>query len=499
MILGIDLGTTNSAAAYINSNGIAEIIPNRDGQRTTPSVILFEDSNPIVGESAKDNAVLSPLNVVQFVKRNMGNASYRFDAEDGKEYRSEELSAMILKYIKEDAESFLGEKVEQAVITVPAYFDDAQRQATMDAGKIAGLDVLAIINETTAAALAYGMNQSEHQTIMVYDLGGGTFDVTIMELDQNRIQIKATSGDRNLGGFDVDNIIIMYVLNQMEENYGVDCSEDDTCIQDLRLKVENLKKTLSSREKAALTIFAAGKPVKIELTRAQFEEMIEQKFLSRTIDIMEMAIEDAGLNWNQLDKVLLVGGSTRIPAVQRIIREVTGILPSAEINPDEAVALGAAYYGANLGTQGSLGKRSGQKDIVDVNSHSLGIVTYDEDKMMNSIILQRNQPIPTTAERTFYTASEQQTELLIQVTEGEDEDVDYVKIIGTAQLKIHPHAAGAEIRIRIQYDSNGLIHVSVYDVESNEDLGEMKIARASNLREDTLEDSKRKMEEIEIK
>ena len=497
MIVGIDLGTTFSAIAYVDKNGTAQIIPNREGQRTTPSVILFEGNDPVVGESAKNNAIIDPLNVVQFVKRNMGNKNYRFDTDQGTDYGAEELSAMILKRLKEDAEDFLGSKIDQAVITVPAYFDDAQRKSTMDAGKIAGLEVAAIINEPTAAALAYGIDKNEKQCIMVYDLGGGTFDVTIMELTANDIVIRATNGDRNLGGFDVDNEIMMHVSKYASEQYGIDLMEDENIMQDLRIKAESLKKTLSSRDKSSISLIAQGKPIKVEITRNELRDIIKEKFLDRTVDIMDMAREDAAITWDRIDKILLVGGSSRMPLVRDTIREVTGIEPSAEINPDEAVAQGAAYYAATLAKTSS--SMPVTKRIIDVNSHSLGIITHDEyDNPSNTIVLRRNQPIPAVDEQIFYTSQENQTEIYLQVTEGEDEDVDYIKIIGTSKLRLQPHPAGSQIKISISYDRDGIVHVKVYDIEDNRDLGEMDIERKSNLSREEIEQSKGKLDRITI-
>lgn len=497
MVVGIDLGTTNSAIAYVDQNGTAQIIPNREGQRTTPSVILFDGDTPVVGETAKSSAIVDPFNVVQFVKRNIGNENYRFDSDNGDDFGAEELSAIILKRLKEDAEDFLGETVTQAVITVPAYFDDAQRKATIDAGKIAGLEVLAIINEPTAAALAYGIEKSENQRIMVYDLGGGTFDVTIMEISGNDIVINATSGDRNLGGFDVDNAIMMYVSDYASEQMGIDLMDDDNAMQDLRIKAENIKKTLSSRERASLSMMAMGKPIKLEITRDELHRMIKEKFLDRTADIMDMAREDAGISWSNLDKVLLVGGSSRMPAVRQVIHELTGIEPSAEVNPDEVVAIGAAYYASTLNP--ATVTKAKEKKIIDVNSHSLGVITHDENgDPENTIILTRNQPIPAKSEQIFYTQSDNQTGILVQVTEGEDEDVDYVKIIGTSELKLNPHPAGSQIKISISYDKDGIVHVGVFDMEDNCDLGEMEIERKSNLSQEEVDKSRDKLDRMKI-
>ena len=329
MFIGIDLGTTFSAAACVNADGKAEIITNRDGERTTPSVVMFEEGTVVVGEQAKENSIVAPLNVCQFVKRQMGRKAFSFEVTMTEKYTAEEISAMILKRLKEDAEDSLGEAVEGVVITVPAYFDEAQRKATQDAGEIAGLNVLGIINEPTAAALAYCHGKADTDgNVMVFDLGGGTFDITIMKLSEGlqKVDILSTTGNKNLGGFDFDNAIMTKAIKEFEEKYDLDLEDDDIACQDLRIKAENLKKALSSRPKASLSIVSEGKALKVEVTREEFEEMIRGQIVSMKAS-MEIAMEDAKLQWGDLTKVLLVGGSTRIPAIQKMIQEVTGIEP----------------------------------------------------------------------------------------------------------------------------------------------------------------------------
>lgn len=501
MIVGIDLGTTNSAVAYIDDNGNPQIITNRDGERTTPSVILFEGNNPIVGTTAKVNSVSDPLNAVQFVKRQIGNANFKFINEDGEKFSTEELSAIILKKLKEDAEERLGEKVDKAVITVPAYFDDSQRKATQDAGAIAGLKVLKVINEPTAAALAYGITKKcDKQNIMVYDLGGGTFDVTIMSLEQGEIKIKATGGDRNLGGFDFDNAIIDFVVNEFEEKFNLDLYDDDIALQELREKTEVCKKTLSNRSKALINISSQGHALKVEITNEMFETMISS-LIDRTIFIMNSVIEDSGLECNQIDKILLVGGSTRIKKVQETIENVTGKKPSQEVNPDEVVAIGAALQAFiinddNIAENEQLTKTK----IVDVNSHSLGVIASDIETGLdfNKIILPRNTPIPAEYWQEFSTQCDNQEYLILRVTEGEDDDPEYVKIIGTSKLFLKSRPANSPVKIILSYDENSVVHVRVIDLVDNQDLGEMEIQRKSNLTSEEVLDKTNKISNLII-
>ena len=425
MLIGIDLGTTFSAVAHVNNEGKAEVIVNRDGERVTPSVVMFEDGVAIVGEQAKDNSVVSPFDVCQFVKRQMGKKTFSFDPSPSEHYSAEDISAMILKRLKEDAEAGTGETVDGAVITVPAYFDDAQRKATHDAGTIAGLNVLGIINEPTAAAIAYCHGQANSDgNVMVFDLGGGTFDITVMRLSNNlkRIDILATTGIRNLGGFDFDNAIINKVMSEFEDKYGVDLDDDDVAAQDLRLKAENAKKALSTRQKSTISIVSGGNALKTDISRDEFNDMIKGH-LDSMKTYMEMAMEDANLKWSDLSKVLLVGGSTRIPSIQEMIEQASGISPSHELNPDEAVALGAAYYAHNIGSAGESKNVVDEVVIKDVNSHTLGVLAINEFnvKTMNPII-NRNTPLPTAQEREFYLMEDNQNTLNVEIAEGEDED-----------------------------------------------------------------------------
>jgi molecular chaperone DnaK len=493
-VVGIDLGTTYSAIAVVNNHGRSEILSNREGDRITPSVILFEGGVPIIGNMAKRAAIANPLNFVQFVKRQMGNSSWKFRTEEDEEFTPEELSALIIKRLKEDAEIMLDEKITDAVITVPAYFDDAQRKSTQDAGKIAGLNVLRIINEPTAAALSYGIDKvNEKQTVLVYDLGGGTFDVTIMQVDKNKINVIATGGDKNLGGFDWDNALMVHLNEEFVNQGGPDLFDDPSLEQDLRDKSEIAKKTLSTpgMEKTKVFLSAGGLNAQINLTLSDFESLTES-LLSRTERIMMFVLEDAKLEWKDIDKILLVGGSTRMKAVSSLVNEVTGKKPSMEVHPDEVVAMGAALQGALLEIADGKSDLVEKKDfplveIKDVCSHSLGVVSIDErGEDINSIVLRKDTQLPCKVSDIFSTVIDNQTKLKVQVTQGEDTDVNYITIIGESLMTIPPYPKGSPIEVFFEYDNDGLIHVSVFDLTAQKSLGEMKIGRKANLSEEEI-------------
>ena len=511
MIIGIDLGTTFSVGAWVDSSGKPHVANTREGGYTTPSVVMFDDGEIVVGKQAKRNAFLDPQNVCQFVKRQMGNENFEFLTEDGKEFNAEEISAMILKRVKEDVETCLGETVTEAVITVPAYFSDAQRQATIDAGKIAGLNVRAIINEPTAAALAYGAAQGgASQKVMVYDLGGGTFDVTIIEVKPDgTVQVLATHGNRNLGGVNFDNLLITYVKEMFENETGVNLDDDDESLQVLRSHCEEAKEALSGSEKTSISMAAQRKKAKIEVTRAKFEELIMPLLEETEVDI-DITLEDSGLSPRDLDKVLLVGGSSRIPAVRNFVQKKLNITPSAELNPDEVVAIGAAIYGDSLEkSNGGQSKAQGGSNlpvpvnpasppsiITDVNSHGLGIVVHDSEtnRAVNAILIPRNQPIPTIGRDTFSTVADNQRQILLQVTEGDDDDLSYVTVIGTAEINIPPHPAGSPVTIELSYDKNGIITGQVYDEIAQQHVGDIVINRTSNMSKEEVEESALRLE-----
>lgn len=510
--IGIDLGTTFSCMAYINANGLPEVIPNSEGDNITPSVVLFEDGTTVVGKEAKSQSMFDPKNFEQFVKRHMGERDYLFKTENGDTYSPEAVSAIILSKMKKDAERFLGDTVDGVVITVPAYFNEAQRKATMDSGKIAGLNVLGIINEPTAAALAFGISKGTNveQTVMVYDLGGGTFDVTIMRFTSDKITVIGTAGDRKLGGYDFDQKIIQEVISAAADN-GIDINSDLMAKQDLQLKAESAKKALSSKEKTTITLNVGGKPFRYILTRENYLDLVEP-LLYKTASSMENACDEAGITYEQLDKILLVGGSTRMPIVCDFIKDETGINPSNEVHPDEAVAIGAAYHVLDLLSEQK--KKDSQKcddvslaipevskkySFTDVTSHGIGIVITNENgEEENSVILSKNVQVPVSSTECYQTMVPYQEGLNIQITQGEETDLRYVSIIGTAEIKIQPRDHIVGIEVTIACDENSIIHVKVYDLDLNCDLGEMHIDRVSNLSEEEVKKSISKISKLDI-
>lgn len=513
--IGIDLGTTFSCMAYIDDNGQPVIIPNSEGDNTTPSSVLFDGSSTIVGKEAKSQSIMEPDDFEQFVKRHMGERDYFFTTSSGEKFTPEAISAIILSKLKMDAESYLGDTVDGAVITVPAYFNEAQRKATMDAGKIAGLNVLAIINEPTAAALAFGISKGtdKAQTIMVYDLGGGTFDVTVMKFDNENITVLSTVGDRKLGGFDFDTRIIKAVIEAAKEK-GLDIEQDPIARQDLQLKAEEAKKALSAKDKTNIMLNIGGSPFKYTLTRDEFVDMVEP-LLFKTIGSVETACDEAGIEYSDLDKILLVGGSTRMPLVRDSILEETGITPSSEVHPDEAVAIGAAYYVLDvLKTQKTQAEAAGEKDnkvldviipetakqysFTDVTSHGIGIVCVIDNEEVNSVILPKNTQVPAAATNQYATTVPFQEKLYIQITQGEEADLRYVTVIGEAEIEIEPRDKIVGIEVTISCDENSIIHVRVYDLDQRRDLGEMKIDRVSNLSEEEVIKNQRRISKLDI-
>ena len=458
-VIGIDLGTTNSCVAVMEG-GEAIVIPNPEGARTTPSVVAFANGERLVGQVAKRQAVTNPDNTVMSIKRKMGQkVTVRLA---GKDYQPPEISAFILQKLKSDAEAYLGETVSQAVITVPAYFSDSQRQATKDAGKIAGLEVLRIINEPTAAALAYGLDKSEEQTVLVFDLGGGTFDVSILELDEGTFEVKATSGNNLLGGDDFDQKIVDYLVRTFQREQGVDLSTDKMAMQRLREAAEKAKCELSGTMTSNInlpfiTATADGpKHMDVTLTRAKFDELTAD-LVEKTIAPTRQAMKDAGLTPADIDKVLLVGGSTRIPAVQTAIRNLIGKEPNKGINPDECVALGAAIQG------GVLNKEVKDVLLLDVTPLSLGIETLGG---VFTRIIDRNTTIPTGKSQIFSTASDNQPSVEIHVLQGERQMAADNKTLGRFNLTgIAPAPRGVpQIEVRFDIDANGIVHVSAKDM-----------------------------------
>ena len=504
-IIGIDLGTTNSCVSVIEG-GEPVVIPNAEGARTTPSVVAFsKDGERMVGNVAKRQAITNPEKTISSIKRHMGS-DYKVNI-DGKAYTPQEISAIILQKLKSDAEAYLGEKVTEAVITVPAYFTDSQRQATKDAGKIAGLDVKRIINEPTAAALAFGIDKEDDQKVMVYDLGGGTFDVSIIEMGDGVQEVLATAGNNHLGGDDFDKKVMDYIIAQFKSETGIDLSNDKMAMQRVKEAAEKAKIDLSGMTTAQIslpfiTADATGpKHLETTLTRAKFNEMTAD-LVEATMGPVRQAMKDSGLSMNDIDKILLVGGSTRIPAVQEAIQKFSGKEPFKGINPDECVAMGAALQGGVLGgdVKGLL--------LLDVTPLSLGIETMGG---VNTVIIERNTTIPTKKSQIFSTAADNQTSVEVHVLQGEREFAKDNKTLGMFHLDgILPARRGVpQIEVTFDIDANGIVHVSAKDLGTGKQQ-EISITASSNMSKEDIdkavkdaeqfaEEDKKKRESVDLR
>ena len=520
--VGIDLGTTFSAVAYINDAGNPELISHEHGKHTMPSTILFNNGKPVIGEKAKRKSISDPKNYGSFVKRHMGEKEFRLINKNGESYRAEEISALILNKLKEVTESRLGENIAGAVVTVPAYFSDPQRQATKDACQLAGIPLLELINEPTAAAIAFGYtrNPEKKQRVLIYDFGGGTFDVSILEIDDSTIDVIATHGDHKLGGADIDKALVDEFV-RFAKKKGIDVTQDAKVLQNIWIEAERVKESLSENDDEELVVCVKGEEVSMPISKEDFEDII-YSIVSTTMGIMGYARKEANITYDSLDKIILVGGSTRIPLVKELIEEETGIVPSSEVHPDEAVAIGAAYRALELAnrktkdtehkenvfnsryenndenkvdksttksqnesatynadnTDNNLPELDKTYEFKDVTSHGIGVVAYDEDDGdYNSVVMPKNTHIPNEVVKDDYSISPGQKEIFLQVTQGESEDLDYVLIVGTAHLDITPKDHRVPIAICVSCDESALIHVYVYDMEDEVILGQAIVDR----------------------
>lgn len=530
--IGIDLGTTFCAIGHINNEGEPEVIPNKEGDKLTPSAVwCSKEGNVVVGKLAKENIVFHPNDVCLYVKKQMGGGDWEFNDSFGTTYKPEQISAFILKRLRDDASEFFGEDVRDVVITVPAYFDDAARASTMDAGRIAGLNVLRIINEPTAAALAYSFKNATDvpETVLVFDLGGGTFDVTVLNMSRDKIEVLATNGDRNLGGFDWDNALMENFVEQIrEQNPAIsnDVLDSMQTLAILRNAAESVKKILTQKENVDTTITLENVEYQISVTRDKFEAITE-KLVLRTKMLTEVALDEAGVDIKDLKKVILVGGSTRMTMIPKMLKDLTCKKPIQNLHPDEVVALGAAILAENLNIKECINRGKSFGDVIkertnevfekqiqedddisveesakikkrleermghiqrfvveDVCSHSLGVLALDlQNKETNCIILKKDSKLPASGQDTFVTTEQNQTSFILKVTEGEDANPEYVKLIGQSKIALDSLPKEYPIIIEFCYNQDGMFCAKVYDGKDAGFIGDMEIDRRANLTE----------------
>ena len=477
--------------------------------------MLFQDELPIVGAMAKRSAATAPLDVVQFVKRSMGDPTWKFETSGGTSYRPEEISAILLRRLKDDAELALGGEVTDAVITVPAYFDDAPRRATMDAGRIAGLTVRRVLNEPTAAALAYGVETRVDGTVLVYDLGGGTFDVTVMAVEGGAFDVLATHGDRNLGGFDFDNLLMRLLDDRFQAAGGPSLLDDPEAEADLREKAEIAKRSLTSVEQTRVVLAAGGVSKVVPLTRADFEDATSS-LLSRTRDVAELVIGDAGLDWAKINHVLLAGGSTRMPMVVRMLQQAGACTPARGVNPDEVVAVGAAVQAHLVDVEAAeggerpdhgrlpvLASAVSMPRISDVTSQGLGAIAVrrggrSEDDVENVVIIPANTKIPAKRGQVFETIEDDQTRLKVEVTQGDDDDPAYVRAIGEQTFRIPAYPAGAPFEVVYAYDIDQTVFIEVHDKTSGRSIGTFEVDNVATMPEAEVVTAADRMRRLDI-
>ena len=502
--IGIDLGTTFCAVAHIDAYGKPQIIPNAESERITPSVILFDGTNAVVGTVAKQNAVAEPDKIVDFIKREMGKPKSQFSrAFGGKVYSAEELSAIILRKLKGDSEKYLGEDVTDAVITVPAYFNDAERTATLHAGQLAGLNVLQIINEPTAAALAYGLDKlDQNQTVFVFDLGGGTFDVTIMRIDGHHIRMVASNGDHRLGGKDWDDVIVNWVADEFDKQHGDSPLLDLQSYQDLYNRALTAKIQLSTRQRTTVVHSYNGKSVKLELTRDNFEERTRH-LIEKCKSICEIVMQEANLTWNDIDRVLLTGGMTRVPSVRTMITDISSCPVAEDVSPDEAVALGAAIQGmlSILQQEDEAGKRNISQEVreqfsaadgslirvTNITTHTLGVVLWDDGRAEEYVfpMIAKMTPVPGETKNSFGTAKANMKNAIVRVVEGESTVPSECTSLGICDIELPPFLPkGSPVELTYHYNENQVLEVVV---EAYGRTSRVSIARNTGLSENELE------------